>query len=124
MPGWFWQISARVRAFVRRRSADRDFDEELGSHLEMLTEDHRRRGMSPEDALRAARLELGGLAQLREGHREARGIPWLSDLWRVLQHARRALLRAPGFTLTVLATLSVGIGATTAVFSVVNSILI
>ena len=124
MPGWFWQISARVRALLRPRSFDRDFDEELKSHLAMLAEDHRRRGMLPEDALRAARLELGGLAQLRDAHRDARGMRWVSDFCRVLQHALRALLKTPGFTLTALATLSIGIGATAAVFSVVNSILI
>ena len=124
MLAWFWEISARVRAFLRPRSFDRDFDEELKSHLEILAADHRRRGMSPEHALRAARLELGGLAQLRDAHRDVRGLPWLSDFCRLLRHALRALLKTPGFTLTALATLSVGIGATTAVFSVVNSILI
>ena len=124
MLGWLWQISARARAFLLPQSFERDFDEELKSHLEMLAEGQRRRGMCPEDALRAARLELGGLAQLRDAHRDVRGMPWLSDYWRVLQHALRALLKTPGFTLTAVATLSVGIGATTAVFSVVNCILI
>ena len=124
MRGWLWQIVARVRAFVRPRSFDRDLDEELKFHVEMLAEDQRRRGMTPEDALRVARLELGGLGQLRDAHRDVRGIPWLSDFCRVVQHALRALLKTPVFTLTALATLSVGIGATTAVFSVVNSILI
>ena len=124
MLAWFWQIASRVRAFLSPRSFELDFDEELKSHLEMLAVDHRRRGMSPEHALCAARLELGGLPQLREAHRDVRGIPWLSDFCHVLQYALRTLLKTPGFTLTALATLSVGIGTTTAVFSVVNSILI
>ena len=119
-----WQVSGRVRAVFRPRTFDHDFDQEVESHLEMLAEDYGRQGKSPKDALRAARLELGGLAQLRDAHRDVRGMPWLSDCCRALRHALRALRKTPGFTLTVLATLSVGIGATTAVFSVANCILI
>ncbi len=124
MLAWFWQISARIRAFLRPQSFDGDFDRELESHIEMLAADHRRRGLPPEDALRAARLELGGLAQLRDAHRDVRGMPWLSDFCRVVQQAIRTLLKTPGFTLTALSTLAIGIGATTTGFSVVNSILI
>jgi predicted permease len=121
---WFWQVSARVRALLRPRSCDRDFDQELNFHLEMLAADHQSRGMSPTDALRTARLELGGLAQLREAHRDVRGMRWVSDSCRVVHYAVHVLLKTPGFTLTALATLAIGIGATTAVFSVVNGILI
>src|SRR5262245_14693647 len=90
----------------------------------MLTEEHLLRGKSADEARREARLELGGFAQLREAHREVREMQFLSDSWRVLRHALRSLRRTPSFTLTALAILSIGIGATTAVFSVVNSVLI
>jgi hypothetical protein len=121
---WFWQIAARIRALFGTRSSDLDFDQELNSHLEMLASDHRRRGLPPDEARRTARLELGGFTQLREAHRDVRGMPWLSDFGQMLRHAIRALLKTPAFTLTALVTLSLGVSATTAVFSLVNCILI
>src|SRR5439155_19674948 len=88
---WLKQIAARSRAFFRGRQLDRDFDQELESHLTLLAEEHSRRGMTREQALRAARLELGGLAQLREAHREIRGLPLLDAFLRDVHYALRAL---------------------------------
>jgi putative ABC transport system permease protein len=121
---WLWQLFARVQALLYPQSLDRDFDQELESHLEMLAADHQRRGLSPEQALRTARIELGGFAQLRAAHREVRGMPLLSAFFQDLQYALRTLRKTPSFTLTTLATLAIGIGATTAIFSIVDTVLL
>jgi hypothetical protein len=96
------QLISRVSAFLRPDALDRDFNEELESHLTMLVEDYLGRGMSPEQALRKARLDLGERAQLVEAHRAARGLPLLDTILRDLQHGLRVLHRNPRFTLTAM----------------------
>jgi hypothetical protein len=91
-------ITARVLAFFRVRDLDRDFDQELDSHVAMLTEENIRRGMSHEDARRAALMRVGAGASMRDQHRDARGLPALETIWRDVRYALRMLSRAPGFT--------------------------
>src|SRR5260221_10003725 len=88
------ELTARILAFFRRGELDRDFNQELESHLTMLADDHRRRGLTPEEARRVARLELGGLTQLREAHRETRGLPFLDSLFLDVRYALRTLRRS------------------------------
>jgi predicted permease len=121
---------ATLREWMRRlwgtlsgNRRDREMEEELRSHLELAAEDSRQRG-STEDALRAARLQVGGVAQAMEAMRDQRGLPWLDDMARDLRHALRSLLRAKGLTSTVVVTLALGIGANAAIFSVVRSVLL
>src|SRR4029077_11892073 len=121
MPARLQRLISRIGAFLRPRGLDRDFDQELESHLAMLAEDYVRRGMTPEQALRAARLELGGYTQLREAHRAVRGLPWLETFFQDVQYALRALRRNPGFTAIAVLTLAVGIGVNTAVFTAYNA---
>lgn len=100
-----------------------DFDAELDSHLAMHIEDGIRAGLSPEEARRQALIKLGGAEQTRQAMRERSSLPWIESLVRDVRYALRGFVRNPVFTITVIATLALGIGATTAVFSVVDRIL-
>jgi predicted permease len=90
----------------------------------MQVEDELRQGESLEDARRAARLRFGGVEQVKEAYREKSRLGWIESLWLELRHSARMLLKKPGFTLTAVFTLSLGIGATTAIFSVVEGVLL
>lgn len=115
-------LAARVRAFATPRACDRDFDQELESHLAMLAEDKVGRGMTPEQAHRSARIELGGLSQLREAHRESRGLPLVDAVLNDLRYALRALRKDAGLTAVAVMTLATGIGVNTAVFTAYNAV--
>ena len=116
-----WHMISRIGGFLRPGGRDRDFDEELESHLAMLAEDYARRGMSAEEARRAARLALGGRTQLREAHRATRGLPLVEALFQDMHYAVRALGRNPGFAAIAVLTLAAGIGVNTAVFTAYNA---
>ena len=119
-----------VREWLRRlwgtfgkAPADADMEAELQSHVEMLADDLQRRGLPPRDAMRQARIEAGAVAQAMERRRDQRGLPWLQDLLHDARFAARLLRRAPGFTVVTLITLTLAIGANTAIFSLVDPLL-
>src|SRR5690606_32170524 len=120
---WRHVIVRRLRALVRRPALEREMEEELALHMDLAVEDRVRSGMPIERARASVLQEFGGTDGAREMYREARGTERLERLGRDIRYAVRSLRATPAFSVIVIGTLALGIGANSAIFSVVNGVL-
>ena len=119
-------LKSRVRSFWRNlahgRTVEKDLDDELRGYADLLSDEHRARGLSPDAAARAARLELGGLEQVKERVREVKAGAGLQLLWHDVRYGVRVLGRAPAFACAATVSVALGIGANSAIFGLVNAV--
>jgi predicted permease len=115
------EFLARIQALFRKRKLDDDLDRELQTHIEFLTEEHLRRGLSPEEARRSARLRVGGITLLKERHREVRGLPAIETIWQDVKFGVRLILKDRWVSAAAIAALALGIGVNAVGFTIVNT---
>src|SRR5215471_5616858 len=120
----FQRFGIRIRALLRKNQAEQELDDELRYHLEKDIERNIARGLSPEEARKAALRGFGAIQQIKEESRDANGVRLLEEIWRDIRYATRIIVKEPGFAIVAIIMLALGTGANTAIFTLVDKLLI